>query len=318
MYNFSELKTKTAELAQRSGDADYMTKIGTWLQLSHKFLAEINDLWIDLQDVYNFSTTDGTEDYPLPNRFDKPFRLYDLTNDKKLTVITEEEYFDGHITAIADSSEQSAPEYARIYGASGSRVAISTSGDTVKAKSSSATESAAVYIRVSGYIDSALLIEDFETITIPAATASTYVAGVKTFYKITRISKSANTTGYITVANSTDTVLETLAPNERVARHRVLKLGKIPSQTNSMRLLFKKIPFEMVNDYDYPCMECDRYLIFDAWGWALKQDDKEQQAAFAWGKAKEALETLLLNNSKALGVDYQHKIISTFLQAHRI
>ena len=318
MWNFSELKTKVAELAQRSNDDNYKTKIGTWLQMSHKFLADINDLWIDLQDVYNFSATGGKEDYPLPNRFDKPFRLYDLTNDKKLTVITEEEYFDGHITAIADAEEQTAPEYARIYGVAGSSVPIATTGDTVKAKSSNATESVAIIVTVSGYIDSSLLIEDSEDITIVAASANTFVAGTKTFYKITKIAKSANTTGYIIIANSTGTTIETLAPHERIARHRVLKLGKIPSQTNSMRLLFKKIPYEMVNDYDYPFCECDRYLIMDAWGWALKQDDKEQQAAFAWGKAKEALETLLLNNSKALGTSYQHKIISNWLQAHRI
>ena len=316
MYNFGEFKTKVAELVQRSGDDSYKTKIGVWLQLSHKLLSEIYDYWDDLKDIYNFTTVSGREDYFLPNRFDKPLRLFDLTNDNKMTLKTEEEYFEENISSIADSTTGT-PDVARIYGVSGSTIAISSSGNTVKAKSSASSESAAIIVRVGGYIDSAFLIEDFENITVPASGSSTFVAGTKTFYKITHISKSANTSGYITVANSGGTTLETLAPNERVARHKVLKLGLIPNAAISMRLLFKRIPYEMVSDYDYPFTECDRFLILDSLGWALKQDTKDQEAEYTWTRATEALRILLNNQASKLGPDYQNKIVSNFLAAHR-
>ena len=287
------------------------------MQLSHKLLADIYDFWLDLQDIYNFTTVNGTEDYPLPNRFDKPFRLYDLTNKKKIDEFqTEEEYFDGNVANIVNASK-AIPNIARIYGIAGSTVPISTSGGTVQAKSSSASDTGGIVVRVEGYIDSALLIIDYENITISTSSPTTFVAGTKTFYKITHISKSANTTGYITIANSSSTTLETLAPNERVARHKVLKLGKIPKAAYSMRLLFKKIPFELVNDYDYPFTECDRYLIMDAFGWALKQDTKEQEAEYAWGKAAEALKILLANQNNKFGSNFQHQMISEWMGAHK-
>lgn len=316
MRNFGELKNDVGVLVQRSDDSDYLTKIGVWLNISHKLLADIYDYYNDLQDVHNFTTVSGTETYGLPNRFDKPFRLYDLTNKRKLEIITEEEYTDSNLVSIINATTGK-PGYARIYGVRGSTTVISTSGDTVQVKSSSSSDTGGIIIRIQGYIDSALLIEDFENITISATSPTTYVAGTKTFYKITHISKSANTTGYITIANSSGTVLEYLAPVERVARHKVLKLGLIPNAAISMRLLFKKTIFEMVNSYDYPFTECDAYLTLDVWGWALKQDKQDQQAEFAWNKAKDALEILLTNQGNKLGPDYQHKVISAWAQAHR-
>ncbi len=311
MQNFGELKLNSQRLAQREDDSDYATKIGVWLQLSHKLLAEIYDFWLELQAIYNFTTVDGTGDYPLPNNFDKPFRLYDLTNDKKINPDVEEVYFDSNIANIADAVEGPPDKY-RLYGMEGVRVPISTSGDTVKAKSSS-TEDNGTVVRVRGYVDSAHLIEDYESIIL---TGTSFKAGTKTFYKITHLSKSANTTGYITLANSTGTTLDTLAPNERVSRHIIMKLG-LMDDAYSMRLLYKKTVSEMVNDYDYPFIDADRYLLFDAYGYALKQEKDDNKANFAWQKAQEALQILLSKQGTRLGTDYQHKITNVWAQSHR-
>jgi hypothetical protein len=318
LYNFGELKNKVSTLAQRSDDSDYQTKIGVWIQLSHKFLADIYDYFSELQDIHNFSTVDGQEDYPLPIRFDKPLRLFDLTNNRKINPRTEEEYFEENISAIS-SAEESDPDSYRIYGVSGSVTPLATTGDTVKVKSSSSSDTGSIKVRIEGYIDSARLILDDEEITISTGSPTTYVAGTKTFYgKLTKITKSANTVGYISVANSAGTVIETIPPDERVVIHKVLKLGKIPDGTNSMRLLFKSKVRELVNDYDCPFTECDRYLIFDALGFALKQDKEDQRAQFAWDRAVEALKAILANQNNKLGPDFQHKIESKWLKAHRI
>ena len=126
-----------------------------------------------------------------------------------------------------------------------------------------------------------------------------------------------NTTGYISIADSDDVVLETLAPKIRVSRHKVLKLGLTPNDAYSYRLLFKKTIVEMVDDNDYPFTECDRYLISDATGWALAQDTENSRAAHYWSEAEKALKVLLQNQNSKLGPDYVNKIVSNWLQSHR-
>ena len=303
-------------MAQRSNDSDYQAKIAVWIRLSHKLLSEINDFWRELSDIHNFTTVSGTEDYPLPQRFDKPFRLFDLTNKKEILPDIEEIYTENNLSAIADGTTGKPSKY-RIYGQTGVRIPISTSGDTLQVKSSSSSDTSSPVIRIRGYIDSDRLIEDTEEITISAGTPTTFVAGTKTFYEITQVSKSANTTGFITIANSSDTTLETLAPSDRTARHFILKLGLIPNSADSYRLLFKKTISEMNDDEDYPFTECDRYLIMDAWGWALKQDKEDQRAEFAWQKAEEALRAILQNQALKYGTKHQDKVVSVWLSAHR-
>jgi hypothetical protein len=316
MLNFGELKAQAAILAQRSGDADYVTKIGSWMSLSHQLLSEIYDYWFDLQDIYNFTTVDGTEAYALPNRFDKPLRLLDLTNKKTIHPQTEEEYTDLNLGNIVDADE-GIPDKFRIFGTQGVTTQIASTGKTVQAKSSSASDTGAYTVRVTGYIDSALLIEDSEDITISTSSPTTYVAGSKTFHKITQVSKSADTTGYITLADSDSTVLEYLAPKERVARHKVLKLGLIPASAYSMRLMFKKKANKLSNDGDYPFTECDRYLIMDTLGFALAQDKDKVGAEQAWKEAEKSLKFLLQNQSNKLGPDYQHEVLSKWASAHK-
>ena len=218
MKNFGDLKDAVGQLVQRADDANYLDKIGVWLQLSHKLLAEIYDYWTELQAVHNFNSAIGTEAYSMPADFDKPMRVYDLTNKKKLTPITEEVYSDSNISNIAAKTTGTPDEY-RIYGV--------------------------------------------------------------------------------------------------VSRLKQMKLGLIPNAIISYRVLYKQIPTEMDEDTDYPFIDADRYLVFDAYGYALKQDKEDTKANFAWQKASEALTALLNNQMSNLGVDYQQKIVSSFAQSHR-
>ena len=317
MRNLLELITDAGVLAQRSGDSDYLNKIKVWIQMTVKWLSEEYDFWNELQETYNFSSVDGREDYPLPSNFDKPFRLYDLTNNKKINPEVEEVYFDANIANIADANE-AVPDKYRLYGVLGTLVPIVSTGTTVKVKSSSSVSGDSnITVRVEGYIDSTCLILDYENILTLAGSPTTYVAGSKTFYKIVHVSKSANTTGYITIVQSDGTVLETLAPTQRVARHKILKLGQIPDDAYSYRLLYKKTITEMVNDYDYPFVECDRFLVYDCAAWAYEQDKDSQRAAQLRQVAQSALLTILKNQSNKLGSDYQKKIVSKWLIAHR-
>ena len=222
MLNFGELKTQVAEFVQRSGDSDYKTKIGTWLKMSHQSLMDVYDYWTDLQATYTFTTVDGTEDYSMPTDFILPFRIFDMTNDRKLTIKTEEEYVESNIASVADATE-GAPEFARIYGSIGSGTSI----------------------------------------------------------------------------------------------QKVLKLGLIPDDAYSMRVLYKKKASNFSADTDYPFTECDRFLTLDAAGWAFKQDNRDSAAEQAWARASDALSALLLRENNKLGPDYVNKILSKWAAAHR-
>ena len=218
MKNFGDLKNDVGVLVQRSDDANYLAKIGVWLQLSHKLLAEIYDFWTELQSTHNFTSVDGTEAYSMPEDFDKPLRVYDLTNKKKINPITEEEWSDANVSNIADKTEGTPDKYS-LYGV--------------------------------------------------------------------------------------------------VDRLKQLRLRLIPNDAYSYRVLYKAIPSELSDDEDYPFIDADRYLIFDAYGYALKQDKEDTKANFAWQKAAEALQALLNNQMSNLGIDYQQRIISRFLESHR-
>lgn len=253
----------------------------------------------------------------MPQDFDKPFRIKDLTTPKDIAIKTELEYTDENLSAIADADED-VPDNARIYGISGITGTIGSSGTIVKVKSSSASDTAGAIIRVEGWLDASKTIKGFENITISTSTPTTFVSGTTTFYGITHLSKSADTTGYVTVADSSDTTLAILQDVDRVSHHKVLKLGKIPDDAYDYRVWYKRKVRKMVNDYDYPFIDVDSYFLLAGWGWALNQDKETmERAAVVWGKAKDALMALLSNIQGNLGEEHQHKIEAAFIQAHR-
>ena len=105
MLNFTELKTEVGRLAQRVGDANYANLIGTYINLSQQYLADIYDFYQELADIHDFTSEDGVENYYMPLRFEKPLRVYDIENNKHLSADTEFNYFDGNIANIADAVE---------------------------------------------------------------------------------------------------------------------------------------------------------------------------------------------------------------------
>ena len=319
MKTFTTLKNNVAVLAQRSGDSDYLTKIGVWVNLAHDYLFNIYDEWIELQDVHNFTTVNATEDYYMPTRFDKPLRIFDLTNKKKLFIESEQTYFESNVSNIADATTGTSPSTARLYGSSPVKAQVSTSGDTLQVKSSSTTDTTSITVRVEGWLDSARTVKGFEDIVVSTATATSFVAGTTTFYEITRVSKDKDSTGFITLADSSSTTLVEMAPIDRVMSHMVLKLGLIPSQANSMRILFKKKHSELVDDNDYPFVDADSFIIMYATALALAQDkDRLDLSNIYFGKANEELSAILNNRAGAFGPDYQNKMVTSFAQAHRI
>lgn len=313
-YNFKELKDNVGVLVQRSGDTDYLTQIGVWLNLAQIYLADIYDYWHELKGVHNFTTVDGTATYFMPKDFEKPFRAYDITNDVKLTIKVEEEYFDSNIGNVADATEGDARHiyFTEVVGV---KRQVAAAGSTVQAKSSSSSDTAEV-VRVEGYVDSDNTIVDQEEITV---TGTTNVAGTKTFYKILQVSKDSDSAGYITLSDSSNNTLAVLDRQDRILRHKVARLGLIPDDsTTSMRILYKKKVRKMVDDYDYPFVECDGFLIYHVAALALQQEKEQDfRAQRFMGMAKEELANILTREQSKLGPDHTSRMGLAYIQSHR-
>lgn len=266
--------------------------------------------------MWAFSSTNAQEKYFLPSNFDKPTRLFDYTNNHKLSWITREEYVDANTASVADAVTGE-PQNASLYGISA--VAYeNTSSFTVKVKSSSTSDNSGITVRVEGWLDSAKTILGHEDIVISTATPTTYVAGVNTYYGITRCVKSADTTGYVTLADSASVVLATLEPYARQSRYPVLYLGLIPNATISYSLMYKKSIQKMVDDNDYPFANLDDYLILYATGFAFHEEkESEGRANKMWEKADALLMTAIRNEMNKMGTGFQQKFVPSTAQAHR-
>jgi len=315
MLTFKELKERAADLAQTS-EAELKTQLGNWINLLLENLYNTYDYIDELKDRYTFTTTDGTETYYMPSDFGKAFRMYDFTNNKKINPDVEQDYTDANIANVADSTEADAETY-YFTEVVGVNVQISTSGDTVQVKSSS-TSDTTEKVRVEGYLDSGLLTLGSETITLNGTTAATATSPL-TFYKITHFSKSADTTGFITLQNSSSTDLGILGDVERVARYKAFELRLIPDDsTTSIRVLYKKKFRRLVNDNDYPFVDADAYLTFGAAAMGLRRDKENiQLVQFIDSERDKALVALLTNLDGSLGTDFQQSMQSSIMAAHR-
>jgi len=151
------------------------------------------DYWQELQTpMQPFTSVAGQAAYYMPSNFDKPTRLYDFTNNLKLTIQTREEYVDANIANVS-SNQKSVPQYASIYGISAVNY-IETAGFKVQAKSSNINDISCITVRVEGWLDLAQTILGYVNIVISSSSPTSYVIDSTStvFYGITRLTKSAD------------------------------------------------------------------------------------------------------------------------------
>ncbi len=318
MFNFLEMKTKVATLVQRSGDAAYVTKIGDWLNFAQDFAYRAYDYYAELEDSYSFPTVQGTSAYYMPALFSMPLRIYNDTNNAKVRIMTEETYNDISIGSI-NAASQGVPISGRLFGISPIKYPI-TSAVTLQAKSSLSTDTGSTVIRIEGYVDSSKSILGYDYVTIDSGSPTSYAAaaGSVSFYGITKIAKSSDTYGYITIADNNGNVLATIMPNERGSRYPVLNLGLIPDGVYNMRTLFKRRVNRMVNDNDYPFIDADEFFINYAYAYCLNEEKENVgRVPLITQKAGECLEAVIRNEQTRLGEDFQNKITHQLTQAFR-
>lgn len=278
------------------------------------------DYWQALKKAWTFSSVQAQEKYYLPSDFDKPYRIYDLSNNAKLVITNREEYFDANIANIS-GAVQGQPYWAMFYGIEAIAY-LETSGFTVQAKSSSGNDISGYVMRIEGWLDSAKTILGYTNITISPSSPTTYVPDPNntTFYQITRVTKSSyQTVGYFTLADSNGNILATIPADDSQSRYPSLYLGLIPNAAYNYQILYKKRVKRMVDVNDYPFTEgLEDYIIAEATGYACNEEKDTQPRAQQWfDMAKALLGAQITSEQNKLGEDYQNKMIPATYLAHR-
>ena len=308
-------------MVQRDQDTTFLTKCKTWINMGAMIAFNMYDYWQELQvPLTSFSSVAGQETYYLPSDFDKPTRIYDYTNNRKLTIQTRQEYVDANI-AVVSAKTTGTPQYASIFGVSAVNY-IEALSFSVQAKSSSSSDTSGIIVRIEGWLDSAKTILGYTNITISSSAPTSYVVdpNALVFYGITRITKSVDTIGYITLADQAGTpnILGTVAPVDRESRYPILYLGLIPSAVISYNGLYKRRIKKMTDDNDYPFAEIGDFLHLYGLGWAYMQEKETiPRAQLTWDKAKELIHEQIRNEMNKLGDSQQHKMVPSTSQAHR-
>ena len=321
MYNFSDIYTSVATLVQRDQDQIFISKCQNWVNMGATIAFNEYDYWQELQtSMQPFNSVNNQAAYFLPSNFDKPTRIYDFTNNRKLTMQTREEYVDANIASVS-GKVTGIPQYASIYGVSAVNY-VETSSFNVQIKSSNNLDISGLIVRVEGWLDSAKTILGYTNITISSSSPTTYVTDPTStiFYGITRITKSGNTVGFIILADQAGTpnILGTISPIDRESRYPVLYLGLIPNAIFSYGGFYKRRIKKMVDPNDYPFAEIGDFLTLYALGWAyMEEKETVERATAIWQKANELLAQQIKNEMTKMGPDFQNKMVPITSQSHR-
>lgn len=319
MKSFGEMTLDVGYMVQRDQDSTYTPKIQNWLNVAQIKAVNTYDYWQALKKSTVFSSVQGQEKYYMPSDFDKPYRVYDMSNYNKLVITNREEYFDANITNIS-TSVQGLPYWAMFYGIDA--IAFQeTASFTVQVKSSSILDTSGYTLRVEGWLDPAKTILGYTNITISVSSPTTYTPDINNtqFYGITRLTKSSVTNGFFSIADNNNNLLATIPQDDTQSRYPVLFLGLIPQTAYNYQCLYKKRVKRMVDTNDYPFTEgIEDYLIMEATGYAYNEEkDMQPRAAQMFEKADKLLMTQINNEMLKSGEDYQQKMIPQTYLSHR-
>jgi hypothetical protein len=204
-----------------------------------QILRQIN--WQNINPDYSFNTVDGTQDYVLPNDFYKPISVRDSTNGTELAETDLQTLINNYPDAMTD--EGTVERYVIMEQAVQNQPTSATAVSIVSSSASDTTQT--VLVRgISGGVETTE--EETLTGTTPAVTTAT-------FTRIIGISKSATTTGYITVTATV--TLAILPPETLESRYKIMRLHYVPSAVLAIVAPYTIKPSPMSDDMDYPILD---------------------------------------------------------------
>jgi hypothetical protein len=198
----------------------------------------------------------STETAQLPRDVDNIALIRQTTTPTKIRFIPDDLFYD----YIPNPTATGNPKWYRIWEDEG--VEVRLSADDLLTVISSETADTSQTIRIVGYDTDGLLRT--ESLTLTGTTivngSITYDAG-----KVLRVSKSADTTGVITVAKKTvpTTTLVKLAPTERTGRFKIISLYPIPTSAITLYIEYFTHIRRLEGDNDVPDID-------EKWLWVVR------------------------------------------------
>lgn len=213
-----------------------------------------NHNWTFNRRKNSFATVASQEFYNLPRDLDKVSLIRQTDSPIKLRFVPDDIFY----RVIPNPEAAGNPIYYRLWEQEGISTSLAVA-DTVTIISSFAFDTQKISVvgyNSSGYIQS-------EELTLNGVTT---VVGTKTYVanKPIRISKSADTTGYITVTETSGaTTLLVIGPEERSPRFKVAGLYPIPSSAITIYLEYFTRIRRLVNNSDVPDID-------EKWIWVIR------------------------------------------------
>jgi len=254
--SFLTMKNAIAAEVQDTSTA-FATIIGRFINRRYfQILRAIN--WKNINSTYSFNTVDGTQDYAMPEDFNKEIGCHDVTNDLQLARFDLEELYRLYGNDL--TTEGSIERYV-IY--EDTVMAHPTSASVLALSSSSASDTA-ITVLVRGIASGS---ETYETVTL---TGVTPVNTANSYTRIKNISKSAESVGIVTVTSNSAAVTNAVISKEVLkTRFRMCKLHYVPSAVATINMPYIIKPLMLSQNFDYPLLDCADILelgaIADCW-----------------------------------------------------
>jgi len=253
---FTTMKDNVATLVQQT-DSNSLTRIGVWLNNAYRDFINSFD-WDELFFTQSITSTASVSAYPLNYDTDQILSVLDVTNDEKLSQITEKQ-FQEEYGDVWDSTGTPTNYFLRYLS-----IKDQPSAATSPTVASNSSNDSSQTVQIRGISGGS---EVSETLTI---NGTTDVTAAFSYTEILGFSKSTTASGTFTLYdNDESTELARLVPEELTSRYKQIHLHYIPSGTIVYRVRGKRRPAPLNNDYDYPVIECcdaiEKKAIAEAW-----------------------------------------------------
>lgn len=241
----------------RDTSSSFLSLVGGWLNDRYKEVRRRLNILDNSRMDYSFSTTQGTEDYVMPDDFGKELSVVDKTNKKELSRIATQDWINNYHNALDEQGE--IDKY--IIFDSPVKVQPSSAGTFTVVSSSASDTTQTLYAR---FIN-ANGKEDYETLTLNGTTT---VTSTKSAVRFIGIAKNGATAGDITIARGSDTVA-ILGREQFESRYKIMRLIKVPNAVVTIEINYLQKSMPLNNDYDYPLIDCSEVIeagaTADAW-----------------------------------------------------
>lgn len=233
--------------------------------------------------THTLAVSSAASVYRLPKTVGEPVSIKSSVDPYKLTVINEAAFDKG----VPNPTATGNPEFVRLFEMTGVTNQPSSASTLSISSSSSADTSQLVLIKglVNGEVD-------YEQVTLSGTST---VTTSKSFSSVIAISKSAETSGVVTVLAGAVTV-GALAPQEKVLRRRAVRF--YPDPSSSITITFKHfgLPPELTHAYEDTEIPTRWDYVVEQYGLALALQSQGQEQLQEFTSNMQLADSMLQND----------------------